>query len=549
MKLLLFLLRASRGAVALAVLAGAVCGASSVALIGLIGAALAGDGTRPTSLAWLFVGLCAIAIITRMLTQLSMARLAQGSVARLALHLCAKIQSLPLDRFEAIEPGGLITVLTEDVVIVSGALAGIPLLCINVPTVAGCLAYLGWLAPAGLVCALGLAVPAVIGYQALAVRGFRQLRVARAGQERLVGHFRALIDGFRELKVHRGRRDAFFERSLHADAATVRHQMTGAMACYAAAASWGQLAFFGVIGALLFVLPPLGVIDARALGGAVLAVLYLMSPLEVIVTWIPTLARAGASLLRIEALLPALEAGDGTGAARPLAVREAIRLADVTYTYKGSQGFVLGPLDLVIRPGEAVFVVGGNGSGKTTLVKVLTGLYRPDNGRVKVDGYDVSASDVDAYRQLFSVVFADGYVFGSLAGLEPHGLRARAHALLERLELGGLITITGEAFSTVDVSQGQRKRLALLVALLEDRPVMIFDELAASQDPHFKRVFYLELVPELTARGKAVIVISHDEEYFGSADRIIRLEGGGIRCDGEPAGIRSPAALGASQLV
>ena len=189
-------------------------------------------------------------------------------------------------------------------------------------------------------------------------------------------------------------------------------------------------------------------------------------------------------------------------------------------------GFVLGPLDLTLHPGELVFLVGGNGSGKTTLAKLLTGLYQPQTGEIRIDGKPVDLQSADVYRELFSALFADGYFFDSLLGLETANLHAQAQSYLIKLELQEKVRVDGGVFSTTELSRGQRKRLALLTAYLEDRPVYVLDEWAADQDPRFRKVFYTELLPELKARGKCVLVITHDESYFDMADRVIRLSSG-----------------------
>jgi putative ATP-binding cassette transporter len=200
----------------------------------------------------------------------------------------------------------------------------------------------------------------------------------------------------------------------------------------------------------------------------------------------------------------------------------------VTYAYD-QDGFAIGPIDLTLRPGEIVFVAGGNGTGKTTLVKLLSGLYTPRSGTIRVDGRPVTPETQDAYRQLFSVVFVDGYLFPTLLGLDRPELDLEAEALLARLALAGHVRVAGGAFSTTDLSQGQRKRLALLTAWLEDRPLVILDEWAANQDTAFRRLFYHELLPEWRDRGKTLVVITHDEEYFPIADRVIRIDAGRLR--------------------
>jgi putative ATP-binding cassette transporter len=181
--------------------------------------------------------------------------------------------------------------------------------------------------------------------------------------------------------------------------------------------------------------------------------------------------------------------------------------------------------------GELVFLTGGNGSGKTTLAKLLMGLYIPEGGEVLIDGQKVTDETRDAYRQSFSAVFSDYFLFDSLLGVESAEVDTRARAYLDELQLNHKVEITEGVLSTTDLSSGQRKRLALLTAYMEDRPVYLFDEWAADQDPQFKEIFYYQLLPELRSRGKLVIVISHDDRYYHIADRVIKLDYGKVEYD------------------
>jgi putative ATP-binding cassette transporter len=183
--------------------------------------------------------------------------------------------------------------------------------------------------------------------------------------------------------------------------------------------------------------------------------------------------------------------------------------------------------------GELVFLTGGNGSGKTTLAKLLMGLYTPELGEIRIDGKPVTDESRDAFRQSFSAVFSDYFLFDSLLGVRGEEADIEARNYLEELQLNHKVEIKEGVFSTIDLSAGQRKRLALLTAYMEDRPVYIFDEWAADQDPQFKETFYYQLLPELRSRGKLVIVISHDDRYYHVADRIIKLDYGKVEYDRE----------------
>ena len=315
-----------------------------------------------------------------------------------------------------------------------------------------CLVYTGWLAPRSIAFGLVFAALAIVVYVIVSTRGMKSLRRAREQQALLVGHFRTLIGGFRELKLHRGRRRGVPRRVARADHGSARSEMVSGLAHFAVAEGWGQLAFFGFIGFLLFAAPSIEPISRPTLVSAVLVVLYLMTPLDIILTWVPVLGRAQVSLQRVQALIPTLERNGDSGESlsmpvEPLELRDSICLDAVTFTYRDGNddaGFLLGPIELTLRSGELVILAGGNGSGKTTLVKLLAGLYRPESGAVLIDGHPIGDLDRDAYRQLFSIVFADGHLFRDLLGLNADGIASLACEGLERLGLAPVVTVRGK---------------------------------------------------------------------------------------------------------
>ena len=191
-------------------------------------------------------------------------------------------------------------------------------------------------------------------------------------------------------------------------------------------------------------------------------------------------------------------------------------------------GFLLGPIDLTMKSGELIFIVGSNGSGKSTLAKLMTGLYAPQSGEILLDGLPVNETNIEWYRQHFATTFADVYLFDRYLGLEDRQLDPEIQKYLQEFQLDRKVRVTNGVLSTIDLSQGQRKRLALLTAFLEDRPIYLFDEWAADQDPAFREIFYAQMLIELKKRNKLVIVITHDDRYFHLADRILKLNYGRV---------------------
>jgi putative pyoverdin transport system ATP-binding/permease protein len=194
-------------------------------------------------------------------------------------------------------------------------------------------------------------------------------------------------------------------------------------------------------------------------------------------------------------------------------------------------GFKLGPIDLSLQPGELLFIIGGNGSGKSTLAKLITGLYSPESGAIELNGKPVTQDNIEWYRQHFSAVFSDFYLFDSYLGIDRDTLDQEVTGYLKQLQLSHKVSVKDGALSTTSLSQGQRKRLALLETYLEDRPIYVFDEWASDQEPRFRELFYKEMLFKLKQENKIVIVITHDDRYFHLADHVIKLDYGKIEFD------------------
>jgi putative ATP-binding cassette transporter len=348
----------------------------------------------------------------------------------------------------------------------------------------------------------------------------------------LFEHFRSLTEGMKELMLHRSRRDTFVASDIQQAADALRRYNMIATKQYLASDSWTQVLFYGLIGVILLLFPKILALSGESLTGYAFAMLYMIGPMWGLIGMVPALSRGQVALEKIEGLGLALEEGNReTGAERPIAKgQQQVEFSQAVFSYdpqgEDERSFTLGPLDLRLATGELIFIIGGNGSGKSTFVKVLTGLYLPQQGTVRLNGEVVTAATQDWYRQHFAAVFSDFYLFKKLLGLDPLLITSQAEGWLKRLRMEHKTTIRNGEYSTVNVSQGQRKRLALVTAMLEDRPFYVFDEWAADQDPQYKEVFYGELLPDLRARGKGVIVVTHDDRYFHVGDRLLKLDDG-----------------------
>ncbi len=538
MNLIFFLLRSSWGMVAIAVVTGFLSGGSSAALIALISDAVSDSASKSViSIAWAFVGLALVALFTSIISQVVLIHLSQDAVSQLRMRLSRQILASELSHIEQLGTPRLLATLTEDVQAVTSAVYIVPFLCIDLAIVAGCLVYITWLYWKVSLMVLGVCVVAMGSCQWLLKRGGKLLALAREEQDLLFNHFRAIAEGIKELKLHSRRREVFLSQELQTTVTSLRHHNVQGLTLFATSASWGKLLFFFAVGFVLFALPKLIAISPQNLSGYILSFAYLMLPMDNIVNNIPHLSRANVALQKIESLGLALASrAEESTVSQPFnSSWQQLEFKGVTYPYysreEEDRSFILGSIDLTLYPGELVFIVGGNGSGKSTLAKLITGLYIPESGAIWLDGTLINDQSREWYRQHFSVVFSDFYLFESLLGLENTNLDTQAQQYLKQLQLERKVKVEHGKLSTTALSQGQRKRLALLTAYLEDRPIYLFDEWAADQDPDFKEIFYTQFLSELRNRGKTVLVISHDDHYFHLADRIVKLNYGKVEYD------------------
>ncbi len=535
MSVIWLLLKASWLNVSIAIFTGLVSGGSSAMLIALINRAISDNSNA--SLVWYFAGLAILALLSGFVSQFLLIYLSQEAVYNLRLSLSRGILSTPLRNLEELGANRLLATLTDDVGTLSNTIFLIPFLCVDIAVVVGCLAYLSTISGTVFVVVFGFLVLMIGTVQLLLNKMRKFFDLAREEQDVLFKHFRSITDGIKELKLHSLRRQEFFTEELQVSADASRDYNVTALNTGAVAIGVGQLLFFMLMGLLLFVLPKFVPVSTPVLSAYILTSTYLMSPFQNILQRLPAIFRANTSVEKIEKMGLALasQAEISSVAKRvETADWQTLELKGTTHRYPGEKedsNFILGDISLKFHAGELVFIIGGNGSGKSTLAKLITGLYIPESGEILLDGQPITDENREWYRQHFSVIFSDFYLFDRLLGMSNHDLDAQAADYLKQFHLEHKVEVKDGILSTTALSQGQRKRLALLTAYLEDRPIYLFDEWASDQDPFFRDIFYKQLLPELKRRGKTVFVISHDDRYFDIADRAIKLDYGKIEYD------------------
>ncbi|HEY1372806.1 MAG TPA: cyclic peptide export ABC transporter [Candidatus Binatia bacterium] len=534
MKLLPFVPARSWLVAGAAVVAGLIGGGLSAWLIALVNRALNNPGQSQKLFVIGFIGLVVGKVATNAVARILLNDFAQRTIADLCRSLSRKVLAAPLGELERVGIPRILVTLTDDIAMIGWAAQNVPSFAMNVAVLAGCAIYLSWLSWKVLV---GVTFFIVIGaflYRILTARAYKYLQHARDTRDVLFQHFRALTEGIKELKLHAPRREAFLSERINTATEALRRDALAGVRHHTVADTCSQLLFYGAIGGTLLATSVIPNLTGETRTGYVLAMLYVMNPVWSLMEGWPIFARARIALEKVNALGLSLE-GIHSASAKidegPVRDWNRLDLEGITFAYPAdSEGraFMLGPLNFSLRRGELVFVTGGNGSGKSTLVKVVTGLYSPHSGTIRLDGRPVGENDREAYCRYFSAVFSDFYLFDSLLGLSGPDLDGRASRHLVELELDAKVRVTDGNLSTTALSQGQRKRLALLTAFMEDREIYVFDEWAADQDPHYREIFYKRLLPQLKSRGKTVVVISHDDRYYHLADRVVKLDYGSV---------------------
>ncbi len=463
--------------------------------------------------------------------------LVEDVLHRMRSRIADKIRKTDLLNIEGIGKSTIYSRLTQELSMISqmsiyliqAMQSAVLLICVTV--------YVGILSRVAVALVVGMVA---IGALVLVKKDKLIMTRLKETDEADIGYFNALtdiIDGLKEIKLNQAKGEDIYG-DFTGISENLRQLKIDVNHLFAQNMVFAQSYVFLVLGAIVFVLPQFRDTFVQEILSTTTAMLFAVGPLSSLIATLPYYEKVNLCISNVYALEEELDrqmnpdelAEIPESETNPLADFSEIDLDSLCFEYNGAQqngAFGVGPINLKIKRGDIVFVVGGNGSGKTTLLKALTTLYKAGSGGIYIDNRRVDAADFHDYRELFSAIFYDFHLFSKLYGLAEVDQR-KVDALLKLMEIDGKTRFTRDRFTQLRLSTGQRKRLAMIVALLEDRPIYIFDEWAADQDPAFKDYFYDQLLVKLRAEGKTVIAVSHDDRYFDRADCVIKLEFGKI---------------------
>ncbi|MFA5985017.1 MAG: cyclic peptide export ABC transporter [Methylococcaceae bacterium] len=491
-------------------------------------------------LLWQFIGLCVFVLITDVLSTYLTAQLSENTIYKLRIQLAQLVIEAPYPVLYRFGKAKILANLTTDIATLSQAFTLFPEICIHTAIFIGCMSYLAWLSWQIALILLVTILSGMAVYKKLIHVSKTELEKTREEYDRLNKDFCTLTDGIKELKLNQNRAHDFINNSLTINAKNNRQHTLRARKLFIFSDKFLFVLYYSIVGLIIFALPR-DMVSQEIMTGYVLVLLFISGHIAALTHSLPFFTGAKIALDKIQQVTNVLNLS-GVSSKKTLTPKipafNSISLINLTHSFhneKENKNFTLGPINLTFKRGELVFLVGGNGSGKTTLAMLLLGLYHPEQGHLRLNNIVIHEPNRTEYMQNFAVVFSDFFLFEQLFGIASENLEKRATQYINRLHLQHKVKVENDKLSTLELSQGQRKRLALLTAYLEDRPFYVFDEWAADQDPEFKHIFYNELLPELKSKGKTILAITHDDKYFHLADRCIKLEDGNVKEIWQPA--------------
>jgi putative ATP-binding cassette transporter len=479
----------------------------------------------------IFFGLCLLILISKATSVILVNNIAKSAVAELRINMARKINRMLIENVESIGFSRLLNILTDDVNNLSAAAIAIPMLLVSTVTVIGMLGYLATLNFYVFLVVLGAIFLGVFMFKIPVAMASGLYDRARGLRDVIQEGLRGLVNGAYELKLNKNKSTFYIDGELASpQRESAKLEKIGDAVLHMAGTSSDLLSFF-IIGMVVFVLPHYLHFPVAESYGVVMALLYIAAPVTNILGMMRQLNVGHIALRRIN-YLSSFEEDSYTGdPTKPLDTWSDYNVRDMTYIYptqdsSQGRGFFLEPISLSFKAGQINFIVGGNGSGKSTLSKLLSLHYVPSAGGIFFDNEQVTAENILQARSRISVIYSNYYLFRELYRDVSCADVDKINNYIDMLGLAGKTEFINGRFTTTKLSDGQRRRLALLVALLDDKEIYIFDEWAADQDPEFKNIFYKKILQDMKSNNKLIIVVTHDDRYFDCADRVVFMEDG-----------------------
>jgi len=450
-------------------------------------------------------------------------------LAQVRIRILDKTRKADLKIIEDIGHAEIHTKLTHNVNTISETALFAVTLCQSAIMLFFCALYIAWLSLPAFLLSAGIIGLTVVYFNKKAKEAYAFLKQATHVQEQFFEKISGILSGFKEIKIHKKRNDAYFQ-DVKKIARKSEDLMIQTQLKFVIGMVLAEICFYSLLASIVFLIPRFGNEYSALVPRLVTSILFIMGPIVSIVSAMPLITRSNVAVSEIYGLEQQLDAAakpEHNGHLKKEAFQE-ISLENIVFHYRDRHENTLFTLDNInfnIKKGELVFIVGGNGSGKSTILKILTGLYYPEAGNIRLNNKLISRTDYQAYRELFSIIFTDFHLFEKLYGLDVID-HDKLNRYLEKMELAEKTTYTDNGFSNMKLSTGQKKRLAMITALLFNSQIYVFDELAADQAPEFRKYFYEILLKELQDKGKTIIVVSHDDRFFHVADRVIKMDYG-----------------------
>ncbi|GAA0731517.1 pyoverdine export ABC transporter PvdE [Aquimarina litoralis] len=495
----------------------------------VISQSISSDSVNLNNYLWIFLGTIIVFFVTRRWLSGGIINLSQNIYWGIRKDVIKLILGAPYRKLQEYKDE-VYSTLTSDVGNITSASLLVITFFSSIILIISCLGYMAYLSISLFLVSLAVIVVGVLVYTFRARKGDQQFQEVRELERSFMRTFSSILDGSKEININPNKGIDIYENKLIDIISHGKETNVKAYLRYLNSELVSQLLFYGLITFILVYAGQILDVSIDIVISFVFVLLYLLGPIVNVMTIIPFMSNAVISLKKMNTLKQELENHQFEAQARESNKSKyynfsTLEIKDYSFSY-GENTFSVGPINLEINRNEVVFIYGGNGSGKTTFINTILQLFNLDKGTVTIDNIPLALEQMDLVKSMFSPVFSDFYLFDEFYGIEKVDVN-KVNYYLELFELKNKVTIEKNKFSTTDLSTGQRKRLALIYALLEDRPILVLDEWAADQDPYFRKKFYKEIIPKiLNNEDKTIIAITHDDSYYHVADKLLKMEFG-----------------------